>query len=34
MVLGGVIVIVVVYLEQRASRLAGREELLDSRLKD
>jgi hypothetical protein len=33
-VLGGVIVIVVVYLEQRASRLAGREELLDSRLKD
>jgi hypothetical protein len=34
MVLGGVIVIVVVYLEARASRLAGREDLLDRRLKD
>jgi hypothetical protein len=34
MVLGGVIVILVVYLEARASRRSGREELLDSRLKD
>ena len=33
MVLGGVIVIVVVFLEARASRLAGREDRLDSRLK-
>jgi hypothetical protein len=33
MVLGGVIVIVVVFLESRASRLAGREDRLDSRLK-
>ncbi|HKB33547.1 MAG TPA: hypothetical protein VKF16_06730 [Candidatus Dormibacteraeota bacterium] len=33
MVLGGVIVIVVVLLEARASRLAGREDRLDSRLK-
>ncbi len=34
MVLGGVIVIVVVFLEARASRRAGREDRLDSRLKD
>ena len=34
MVIGGVIVILVVYLESRASRRAGREDLLDSRLKD
>ena len=34
MVLGGLIVILVVYLEQRASRRAGREDLLDSRLRD
>ena len=33
MVLGGVIVIVVVLLEARASRLAGHEDRLDSRLK-
>ena len=33
MVLGGVIVIVVVFLEARASRRAGREDQLDSRLK-
>jgi hypothetical protein len=34
MVLGGVIVILVVYLEARATRKAGREDLLESRLKD
>jgi peptidoglycan/LPS O-acetylase OafA/YrhL len=34
MVLGGVIVIVVVFLEARASRRAGREDRLDSRLKN
>jgi len=34
MVIGGVIVILVVYLEARASKRAGREDLLDSRLKD
>jgi hypothetical protein len=34
MVLGGFIVIIVVYLEARASRRAGREDLLDSRLRD
>ena len=33
MVLGGMIVIIVVYLEQRASRLAVREDRLDSRLR-
>ena len=33
MVLGGVIVIVVVLLEARASRLAGHEDRLDTRLK-
>jgi hypothetical protein len=33
MVLGGMIVIVVVYLEARASRLATREDRLDSRLR-
>jgi hypothetical protein len=33
MVLGGAIVIVVVFLEARASRLAGHEDRLDSRLK-
>jgi hypothetical protein len=33
MVLGGVIVIVVVFLEARASRRAGQEDQLDSRLK-
>src|SRR5437660_12620367 len=33
MVLGGVIVIVVVYLEARASRLASHEDRLDNRLK-
>jgi peptidoglycan/LPS O-acetylase OafA/YrhL len=33
MVLGGLIVIVVVYLEQRASRRASREDRLDSRLR-
>lgn len=33
MVLGGMIVIVVVYLEARASRLASHEDRLDSRLK-
>jgi hypothetical protein len=33
MVLGGVIVIVVVFLEARASKRAGREDRLDSRLK-
>ena len=33
MVLGGTIVILVVYLEQRASRREGREDRLDSRLK-
>ncbi len=33
MVLGGVIVIVVVLLEARASRLAGHEDRLDNRLK-
>jgi hypothetical protein len=34
MVLGGLIVILVVYLEARASKRAGREDLLDSRLRD
>jgi hypothetical protein len=34
MVLGGMIVILVVYLEARASRKEGRENLLESRLKD
>jgi peptidoglycan/LPS O-acetylase OafA/YrhL len=34
MVIGGVIVILVVYLEARASKRAGREDLLDSRLRD
>jgi uncharacterized membrane protein len=34
MVLGGMIVILVVYLEARASRLATREDRLDSRLKN
>ncbi len=34
MVLGGVIVIIVVYLEARASRKEGRENLLERRLKD
>jgi peptidoglycan/LPS O-acetylase OafA/YrhL len=34
MVLGGVIVIIVVFLEARASKRAGREDLLDNRLKD
>jgi hypothetical protein len=34
MVLGGVIVIVVVFLEARASRRAGREDRLDNRLKN
>ena len=34
MVLGGVIVIVVVYLEARASRRASREDRLDSRLRN
>jgi threonine/homoserine/homoserine lactone efflux protein len=34
MVLGGVIVIVVVFLEARASRRMGREDQLDSRLRD
>ena len=33
MVLGGMIVIVVVYLEARASRLATREDRLDNRLR-
>jgi hypothetical protein len=33
MVLGGIIVIVVVYLEARASRLATREDRLDNRLR-
>jgi hypothetical protein len=33
-VLGGVIVIIVVYLEARASRKEGRENLLESRLRD
>src|SRR5437588_9970122 len=33
MVLGGMIVIVVVYLEARASRLASHEDRLDNRLK-
>jgi peptidoglycan/LPS O-acetylase OafA/YrhL len=33
MVLGGLIVIVVVYLEQRASRRASHEDRLDSRLR-
>ncbi|HEV3406063.1 MAG TPA: hypothetical protein VG364_05645 [Candidatus Dormibacteraeota bacterium] len=33
MVLGGVIVIIVVYLEARAGRLATREDRLDSRLR-
>jgi hypothetical protein len=33
MVLGGMIVIVVVYLEARASRLASREDRLDRRLR-
>ena len=33
MVLGGVIVIVVVYLEARASRLASREDRVDRRLR-
>jgi threonine/homoserine/homoserine lactone efflux protein len=34
MVLGGAIVIVVVFLEARASRRMGREDQLDSRLRD
>jgi hypothetical protein len=34
MVLGGVIVIVVVFLEARASRRVGHEDQLDSRLRD
>jgi hypothetical protein len=34
MVIGGVIVILVVYLEARASKRAGREDLLESRLRD
>ncbi len=34
MVLGGVIVIIVVYLEARASRRASREDRLDSRLRN
>src|SRR5438093_6230378 len=34
MVLGGLIVIVVVYLEARAGRLASHEDRLDSRLRD
>jgi hypothetical protein len=34
MVLGGAIVIVVVFLEARASRRIGREDQLDSRLRD
>ena len=34
MVLGGVIVIIVVFLEARASRRMGREDQLDSRLRD
>ncbi|MDQ2923584.1 MAG: hypothetical protein M3Q90_04750 [Candidatus Dormibacteraeota bacterium] len=34
MVLGGVIVIIVVFLESRASKRLGHEDQLDSRLKD
>ncbi len=34
MVLGGMIVILVVYLEARASRLASREDRLDNRLRN
>jgi hypothetical protein len=34
MVLGGVIVVIVVFLEARASRRIGREDQLDSRLRD